>query len=101
MIVNLNAPFVDLDNKPVKDNAGVELILSKFLSNAIFNNDAKELGKPISVHAWALNLHSTGEIEVTAKELDAFVEYITTNPGMSTGMKAQLIACFNKAAEQK
>ena len=99
MIVNFNTQFVDLDDNPVKDPLGKEVILSKFLASLLSQNVPsanKDAFKIDSLMKIARSLHKTGKADITDSEAELIQDAIIQSDA-SIMLKHQLKAVLTEA----
>lgn len=92
MKVNLFVPVLDLDGNEIKGQKGESLIISKQIGNSLYQNLDKE--DPLASYELAKKVyHSTGEIDLTASELEKIKARIKENFIVGfTGQALEIIA---------
>ncbi len=87
--INLNCPLADLDNQPLKDSDGKQILLAKPLAN-ILKEDCGNIDI-MKAYDWALSLWKDGIIEVDNTDKKSLINFIKEKQGMTVIFKAQLI----------
>jgi hypothetical protein len=85
--LNLNKPFVDLDNKPV-ENTNMGKLLAKVLSKAV-NRD------PFDCYRLGLSLNKGEEISISKSDVE-LIRQVVMATGFSAIVKVQLLNELNK-----
>lgn len=93
MKVDLNKPFLDMDESPIKDDSDKPLMLNKILANHLLG-----LGKEnvMKFYDWGFSLWKDGIIDVDRTDSEMLQKFIENLDGVTRLLKGRLLAEFEK-----
>lgn len=90
MKINLAKPILDLDNNPVIDHNGNQLLINKELANGIIRMDDKE--NPLKLWELSRKIYvATGEIEIDTSDVELLKKKIKSGNQFSIGFVGQVL----------
>lgn len=92
--INLNVPLKNLDNQPIKDADGKELIMGKALSDVLM---ASSSGPAVKYYDWAMQLWNGKEINVDETDAKLIRQLIDTSDRITNLGKAQMLKIIDVA----
>lgn len=94
--IDLNKPFLNLDNEPHKLNAKDTQTLGKLLGSVLANFNK---GNAIKYTDWALDLWRGRTIQVDEADKKELLKFIQDNEGLTNLMKAQMEKAVTESSE--
>lgn len=88
MILDLNLPLLDLDDKPIVEN-GIALFLHKIIASNLSGNTPGI--DPLKAWNWAHELNKTGKTELDTSDLDKLKEWLKHKAELPNTIKAQAL----------
>lgn len=94
MKINLAVPVLNLDNQPIKDAKGDDMMFNKTIGNAVFQSPDKT--NPLGSYELAKKIYnSTTEIDLSTSEVETLKEKV--KEGFTVGFAGQVLEMISKA----
>ncbi len=98
MKIDLNKPFLDLDDTEIKNDKGETQYLNKLLAN---NFMAPGNDNVLKFFDWGIQLWKTGIIDVDRTDTEIIKKYIENLEGVSRLFKGRMLNEFIKPSTKK
>lgn len=73
---NLEAPILDLDGKPLPDEATLKSVLFLAVTTPQKDDDRLDVKKKLELYSLAQKVHAGGEVDFTAEEIAALKDRV-------------------------